>query len=175
MKSLLLSLALFSFAVSTAPANALAAAPAIAVGHPAPNFTYHLLGGARLSAGSLRGHRYLLWVMATWCPSCVTGAHALAAHAAKLRRAGFRMVQLEAAGDLGYPGPSLESIRNSIGAVAAPPNWYWGTLSEAQSLALDPASAPDVFYLVDRHGRVRAQSSAPAAHWAQISAFASGR
>jgi len=148
--------------------------PAIAVGHPAPNFQYHLLDGKRLSARSLHGHRYLLWVMATWCPSCVTGAHALAAHAAQLRRTGFRIVQLEANGDLGYPGPSLASIRNGIGAVASPPNWYWGILSESQSLALDPSSAPDVFYLVDRHGRVRAQSSAPAAHWAQIAAFAAG-
>ena len=174
MKSLLFAIAAIALAASLAPARTLAAVPSIAVGYPAPNFQYRLLDGKRLSAKSLRGHRYLLWVMATWCPSCVTGAHALAAHAAQLRREGFRIVQLEAAGDLGYPGPSLASIRNGIGAVATPPNWYWGQLTEAQSLALDPSSTPDIFYLVDRHGRVRAQSSAPAAHLGQIAAFAAG-
>jgi len=174
MKQILLVLALVALLGPAAPRADGAGIAAVAVGRPIPTFTYRLLGGARLDTARLRGHRYMLWVMATWCPSCVTGAHVLARHNAQLRRSGFRIVQLEAAGDLGYPGPSLASIRSGVGLSSTAPNWYWGILTEAQSLALDPASAPDVFYLVDRHGRVRAQSSAPAAHWAQISAFAAG-
>ncbi len=173
MKRIVLALALIALASGVRPVAA--TVQSITVGKPAPAFTYRLLGGARVSARTLHGHRYLLWVMATWCPSCVTGAHVLASHVVQLRHDGFRVVQLEAAGDLGYAGPTLKSIRDSIGATGASPTWYWGELTAQQSLALDPSSAPDIFYLVDRHGRVRAQSSAPAAHWSQIAAFAAGR
>ncbi len=154
---------------------ALASTQSIVVGKPAPAFTYRLIDGKALTPATLRGHRYLLWVMATWCPSCTTGASVVAHHIALLRARHMLVVQMEAAGDLGYPGPSLTSIRDGIGEAARSPNWFWGVLTQEQSLAIDPSSIPDVYYLVDASGRVVAQGSAPGAHWGDIENFAEGR
>lgn len=152
-----------------------AASQRLVVGGTAPSFTYRLIDGTALSPAALRGRRYILWVMATWCPSCTTGASVVARHIAELRAHGVLVLQMEAAGNLGYPGPSLASIRDGIGSAAHASNWYWGQLTQQQSLTIDPASYPDVYYLVDEHGRVVMQDAAPAAHWSQIETFASAR
>jgi hypothetical protein len=51
----------------------------------------------------------------------------------------------------------------------------WGILNEQQTATIDPKSAMDVFYLVDEHGKVTAQSMAPGAHWDQVEAFVNSR
>jgi thiol-disulfide isomerase/thioredoxin len=156
--------------------QAAAAAPApIAVGKPAPAFTYHLLNGKTLSPAQLRGHKYILWVMGTWCPSCQAGSQIAAQHIADLQRKQVMLVEMEAYNNLGGNGPSLASVKSGIGRAADARNWYWGVLNEQQTATIDPKSAMDVFYLVDASGKVVAQSMAPGAHWAQIQAFVNGR
>jgi len=164
--ALTLSVALFSQGASASTAR-------IAVGNPAPTFTYHLLGGKRLNPNQLQGRKYILWVMATWCPSCTTGSQVVAQHLAELRRHHVALVEMEAYDDLGASGPSLQSIKDGIGNAAAASNWYWGILSQEQTLAIDPKSSPDVFYLIDAHGKVVSQGMAPGAHWDQVESFIS--
>jgi thiol-disulfide isomerase/thioredoxin len=151
--------------------SALAAPAPIAVGKPAPAFTYYLLDGKTLTPAQLRGRKYVLWVMGTWCPSCQAGSQIAAQHIAELRRKNVALVEMEAYNNLGGHGPTLASVRNGIGKAAEAPNWYWGILNEEQTATIDPKSAMDVFYLVDEHGNVVAQSMAPGAHWNQIEAF----
>lgn len=156
-------------------AAAFAAPTPIAVGKPAPQFTYHLLGGKTLTPTQLRGHKYILWTMGTWCPSCVAGSQIAAEHIAELQRAHVALVEMEAYENLGGNGPSLESVKSGVGKPADASNWYWGILTEQQTATIDPKSAMDVFYLVDAHGTVVKQSMAPGAHWDQIEAFINGR
>ena len=169
-----------SISIATAPlclsafANAFAAAPP-AVGQAVPAFTYHLLNGSRLSPGTLRGHPYVLWMVATWCPSCQTGSNVIASHITFLRAHGVRVFEMQLANDLGQPGPGLASFYKAVGKSARSRNWYWGELTQAQTVALDPKGDMDVYYLVDAHGKVVAVIGNPAVTWDAIAHFASAR
>lgn len=159
---------------SSAQSSALAAPASLGllVGSPAPDFTYRLTGGTALRSRDLRGHPYIVWIMATWCSSCQGGTSAMAAHMAQLRARGVRLVQLEAAGDLGYPGPPLSTFQAAAGPAAASPNWYWGEATPVQMQVLDPHGYPDIYYLVNPAGRIVGIDGAPAATWQRIAAFA---
>jgi thiol-disulfide isomerase/thioredoxin len=163
------------FVLAWFSASAWAAPAPISVGQPAPQLTYHLLDGKTLAPAQLRGRKYILWTMGTWCPSCVAGSQMLAKHIAELQRAHVALVEMEAYDNLGGNGPSLASVKAGIGAAAQASNWYWGILTERQTALIDPKSAMDVFYLVDASGKVVAQGMAPGAHWDRIEAFVNGR
>ena len=155
--------------------NAVAASSPITVGKPAPQFSYGLLNGKSLTPAQLRGHKYILWVMGTWCSSCQAGSQIAAQHIGDLQRHHVALVEMEAYNNLGATGPTLLSIKNGIGKATNASIWYWGILSEKQTASIDPKSLMDVFYLVDQHGQVVAQGMAPGAHWDQIESFISGK
>jgi thiol-disulfide isomerase/thioredoxin len=171
VRSLAIAAALF---LVTTSASALAAGP-LAVGQPIPAFTYRLLGGKQLQPSVLRGHPYVLWMVATWCPSCKTGSDVVGSHIAFLRAHGVRVVEMELADDLGQPGPGLESFHEAVGKNAQSPNWFWGELTEPQTVALDPKGDMDVYYLVDGHSKIVAISGNPAVTWDTIARFASAK
>jgi len=167
---------LLVFALVVLGAHAVLAAPApIAVGKAAPEFSYRLLSGKTVSPAQLRGHRYILWVMGTWCPSCQAGSQVVAQHIADLERNHVALVEMEAYNNLGATGPTLASVKSGIGKTAHASNWYWGILNEEQTATIDPKSSMDVFYLIDGHGKVVAQGMAPGAHWDMIESFVNGR
>lgn len=151
--------------------SALGAPAPIAVGKRAPTLTYRLLDGKTLTPAQLRGRKYVLWVIGTWCPSCQAGSQIIGRHIAELRRKNVALVEMEAYNNLGGSGPTLASVKDGIGKDADAPNWYWGVLSAEQTATIDPSSAMDVFYLVDGYGNVVAQGMAPGAHWDQIESF----
>ena len=45
--------------------------PEVAIGRPAPVFTYPLLGGGTMGLADHRGKVVLINVWATWCPPCI--------------------------------------------------------------------------------------------------------
>lgn len=122
-------------------------------GHPVPAFTYRLLNGSRLAPKALKGHPYVLWMVASWCSSCQTGSTVVGDHIAALRSRGVRVVEMRLANDLGAPGPGLREFQKAVGANATSSNWYWGELTQAQSAVLDPKGYPDLYYLVNANGR----------------------
>ncbi|TAM60598.1 redoxin domain-containing protein [bacterium] len=152
-----------------------AAAERPGIGQPAPAFAYRLTDGKTLTPSELRGHPYMLWLMATWCSSCQGGTAVVAQHIGELRAHGVRVVQVEVANDLGYSGPPLASFRKAVGMAAASPNWYWGELTRAQTQTLDPRAYPDIYYLINAQGRIVAIDGAPAATWSSIERFAEGK
>lgn len=154
-----------------APLNAAAPEP-IAVGQTAPAFTYRLLNGRQLTPKELHGHPYVLWMVASWCSSCEAGSGVVGDHIQFLRDRGVDVVEMRLAKDLGSPGPGLQTFQKSVGMKAASPNWYWGELTDKQTLALDPKGYPDIYYLVDSSGKVIAVNGNPAVTWDQIANFA---
>ncbi len=158
-------------AMLAAATSALAAAP-FAEGQPAPAFTYHLLDGRRLTPGELRGHPYVLWMVASWCPSCQTGSNVVASHIDFLRSHGVRIVEMKLAKDLNAPGPGLQKFQKAVGSKASSSNWYWGELTDDQTVALDPKADMDMYYLVDARSKIVAISGNPAATWETIERFA---
>lgn len=153
-------------------ASAASAAQPVTVGHTAPTFVYHLLDGRHLEASDLRGHPYVLWMVASWCSSCQTGSNVVATHLDFLQTHGVRIVEMRLAKDLGAPGPGLQTFQKAVGAKANSPNWYWGELTDARTTTLDPKGAPDIYYLVDARGTIVAVDGNPAATWDTIERFA---
>lgn len=148
------------------------AAQPLAVGQSAPSFAYHLLDGKRLSPRTLHGHPYVLWMVATWCPSCRTGSSVVGSHIAYLRSHGVRVVEMELGDDLGQAGPPLRSFQAGVGMAAVSPNWYWGELTVPQTATLDPRGDMDIYYLVNAQGKIVTVSGNPAVTWSTIAQFA---
>lgn len=176
MKRSFQAFAVLALVASAAPFAQTAAATTapIRVGAPAPQFDYHLLNKKTLKPAQLRGHKYILWVMGTWCPSCQAGSQIAAQHIADLERRHVALVEMEAYDNLGGNGPTLASVKNGIGQATDAPIWYWGVLNEAQTATIDPKSLMDVFYFVDERGKVVAKGMAPGAHWDQVESFING-
>ncbi len=168
--SLLRSLALLVMVIATTTATS--AATTLNPGNAVPAFNYQLLNGHVLKNEALLGHPYVLWLVASWCPSCQAGSTTVADHLALLREHGVRVVELRLAHDLGAPGPGLQAFQKAVGPRSNDPNWFWGEASEAQTLALDPKGYPDIYYLVDAPGSIVAVSGNPGGSWDTIAHFA---
>lgn len=78
---------------------------------------------------------------------------------------------MELANNLGAAGPGLDQLRKAVGKAGASSNWYWGELTQDQTLALDPKAEMDKYYLVDANGRIAVISGNPAATWDTIARF----
>jgi len=143
------------------------------VGGTAPAFTYRLLNGRMLAPKALKGHPYVLWMVASWCSSCQSGSALVGEHIGELRAHGVNVVEMRLANDLGAPGPGLQQFQEAVGTNATAPNWYWGELTQAQTVRLDPKGYADVYYLVDAKGKIVAIEGNPAASWDHIAVFAS--
>ncbi|GAC1421521.1 MAG: hypothetical protein NVSMB5_14780 [Candidatus Velthaea sp.] len=148
------------------------AADPIAIGQSAPAFTYRLLNGHQLLPKTLHGHPYVLWMVASWCSSCEAGSSVVGEHIDYLRDRGVSVVEMRLAKDLGAPGPGLQTFQKAVGKKSASPNWFWGELTDKQTLVLDPKGYPDIYYLIDADGKVSAINGNPATTWDQIAGFA---
>jgi len=164
--SLISALCIFGTALATAKTQELT------VGNRAPAFAYRELNGEVVRPADLRGHPYMLWLVASWCSSCETGSSVVAAHIDMLKQRNVRIVELRLANDLGAQGPGLQAFQRAIGLKAFSQNWYWGEASLQQTLVLDPHGYPDIYYLIAAHGRIVAIAGNPAASWSRIEAFA---
>jgi thiol-disulfide isomerase/thioredoxin len=172
LKTIALIAACLSTGISVTSANAAFAAQPPAVGQSLPAFTYNLLDGRQLRPSELRGHPYILWMVASWCPSCQTGSNVVASHIDFLRSHEVRIVEMQLARDLGTQGPGLQKFQKAVGSKASSPSWYWGELTDRQTAALDPKADMDVYYLVNARGTIVAVDGNPAATWDAIERFA---
>ena len=144
-----------------------------AVGSAAPDGSFTTVSGTTETIASLRGRKALLWFVATWCPSCQAGTHAMAAEAARLRAAGVQVVEVEDYADLGQPGPAIAAFgRQLAGAAYHDPGWTFGTASQALTRAYNPQGYLDIYYLLGSSGRVAYISSGPASTMSQLLAHA---
>jgi hypothetical protein len=157
------------------PFRAAAESRPLGVGDAIPSFSYRLLNGHELSPKTLRGKRYVLWMVASWCSSCQAGSSVVGDHIAYLRSRGVSVVELRLANDLGAPGPGLAQFQKAVGTNANASNWYWGELTEAQTLALDSKGYADLYYLVNADGTIAQISGNPAGTWDTIASFAAKR
>jgi thiol-disulfide isomerase/thioredoxin len=149
------------------------AAEVVRLGAVAPDLTFTTPDGRSHRLSEFRGRPVLLWLVATWCPSCQAGTAAVARHLPELAKAGMTVIQLRLYDNLGYPGPSMaEFIRAAAGPVRPSPAWVWGDASQAASYLYDPRGYPDIYFLIDRHGVLRAVNGAPNVTMDEILAFA---
>ena len=154
-----------------------AATPEVKVGAPTPDVTFTTIDGKGYRLAQFRGRPVMLWLFATWCPSCQAGAAAIAEHLTEMEQAGLQIIQLKLYNDLGYPGPSVQEFARAYTRPGRSSSaWLWGDASEALSYTYDPKGYPDIYFLIDKDGFVREISGGPNTAIAQILSFArSGR
>ena len=168
---LFLRFALATAIIAFSASSGLAVGRMLSVGDHVPVFSYHQLNGRILRNVELRGHPYVLWLVASWCSSCQAGSAVVGEHIDMLKKHGVRVVELRLSKDLGAAGLGLQTFQRAVGPKAFSSNWYWGEASQAQTLALDPRGYADLYYLVDRRGTIVAIDGNPSASWDTIQKF----
>ena len=130
--------------------------PPLQLGEPAPEFQFTTVDGAKRRLSEFRGQPVMLWLFATWCPSCVTATAAIAENYQRLNAAGLQIIQLKLFGNLGYQGPTTsEFAARNAGPLATHPGWLWGEASREGSFTYDPRGYPDIYFLIDKDGVLR--------------------
>ncbi|WP_198034204.1 redoxin domain-containing protein [Acidihalobacter ferrooxydans] len=137
---------------------------------PAPFVT---TTGQEMSTSSLKEQPTLLWLLSTWCGSCAAGLHTLSDHAAALQKAGIRIVVLRNYKNDGFPGMSIDAfVKRVLPNFVPPKNWIVGQASRMLNRRYNGRHYPDIYYLIDAQGKIRAVGSAPSVTMNKILAFA---
>ncbi len=159
---------------STASSVAMAQTMAsVEIGRPAPDIDFTATDGTERRLSEFSGRPVMLWFYASWCPTCQVGTVAVAEKIDQLKQAGVQIIQLQLYDNLGYPGPSIEDFaKRYAGPVTPSSNWLWGEASLEASFTYDPQGYPDIYFLIDRDGIIRAIEPAPNVTMNKILAFA---
>ncbi len=130
--------------------------PVLGIGAPAPEFQFTTTDGAKRRLSEFRGRPVMLWLFATWCPSCVAATAAIAENYQRLNESGLQIIQLKLHDNLGYRGPTTsEFAARNAGPLATHPGWLWGDASREGSFTYDPRGFPDIYFLIDKEGVLR--------------------
>jgi thiol-disulfide isomerase/thioredoxin len=125
------------------------------VGKIAPTGVYSTVQGKLTRLASLRGTPTLVWFVATWCSSCQAGTQTIAQNITRLSSRHVRVVELELAGDLGQPGPTIVSFGQQFaGHEYSNPDWIWGVASSQMTQTYDPHAYLDIYYLLNAQGKI---------------------
>lgn len=140
--------------------------------------------GRPASLTAWRGRPTLLWFIVAGCASCGVSVPAVARHLDQIAASGVHIVTVDLYGDLptGRPGLRLlgEFGQATAGARFTDPTWTWGVASKQLSYRYDASGTPDVYVLLDGHGRVVYRGSVPVTsmssllHHIQIAAAPAG-
>ena len=143
------------------------------VGALAPDIAFTTVDGSEYQLSDFRGRPVMLWFYASWCPTCQVGTMAVAGVVDQLKLAGVQIIQLQLYNNLGYPGPTAEEFaRQYASSVPRSPNWLWGDASLVASYTYDPQGYPDIYFLIDENGTLRAMDFAPHVTMDKILEFA---
>lgn len=151
---------------SSPSATTRSAAPEVAtVGALAPAGTFTAVDGSTVDVASYRGRATVLWFIATDCSSCTASIPAVAHHLNALRADGVSVAVIDLYGDLGQGPAAARALtgvqRKLASAQVGDPAWTWGISSRNLSYRYDQYGAPDVYYVLDRTGRITYRNSVP--------------
>lgn len=146
----------------------------VEVGKEAPDITFKTLDGKEMKLSDFRGKPVMLWFIATWCPTCQVGAKVLSEEKmSDIAKYDLKIIVLKVWNNLGYPGPSLEEFgREWVGENFDHQNWIFVEADQETSFLFDPRGLPDIYYLIDKTGRVLVVDTAPSATINKIFGFA---
>lgn len=153
------------------PAGSSAGEVGTQVGMTAPDATFTTIGGETKQLSSYRGEKVMLWIFATWCPSCQRGAQVLQRDNDQLQD--MKILAVKTNGNAGRPGPSPQQFaQRYASATLQTDNWVWGKLSPQSTNTFNPQNRPDLIYLIDKDGTIQVRTAAPAAVINRITQFA---
>jgi len=162
-------------AASSTTAESASTQPA-KVGAPSPAGAYTNLDGQAVDVASLRGKTTVLWFIAAGCSSCTASIPALADHLAELKADGVQVKVIDLYDDLGQ-GPKAAAALSKLGRGLAAkrfddPTWQWGISSKELSFRYDQFGEPDIYYVLDRTGKITYQNGVPISTMDQLLATA---
>ena len=70
------------------------------------------MSGETRQMSDFQGQKRMVWLFATWCPSCKQGARALQNNLDRL--GDMRIIGVKTAGNAGYEGPSVRAFVESF-------------------------------------------------------------
>jgi len=165
-------LALAALLVLAALLPAAAARAAAHLPVPAPDATFESAGQER-SLAEFRGTRVMLWMLSTWCSSCAAGLAAMAEKRAVLERAGLQVLAIRNLDNGGYPGPALREFVARFGpGLLEAGNWTFGEAGAEMARRYNPRRYPDIYFLIDEQGMLRAVEGTPGVTMDTITRFA---
>lgn len=144
----------------------------------APEAPFTTVDGSTHSTSELKGSPTLLWLLSTWCGSCAAGLDALSQHTDEIAKTDLRVVVLRNYQNGGYPGADIaQFVSRVLPRLKVPERWMLGQASAGLDRAYNGKHYPDIYFLIDRQGRVRQVGGAPSATMDRILRFArsSGR
>lgn len=138
----------------------------------APVVRYTDVHGVQHSTADSKGHPTILFLLSTWCGSCAAGLRSLNAHADELRASGLHLTILKTYRNEGGEGPPIDAFAAKWAPALDTANVTLGNANAQLEAAYNPRHVPDIYYLIDAKGKVRAVDSAPSATLDEILAFA---
>lgn len=140
--------------------------------YPMPAVTFTSGEQAR-SLAAFEGRRYMLWLVSTWCHTCIASLRMMDKANDRLAKQGFTIVLVRNHDNDGAPGPDARGFAHRFAPkLLDAANWRFGEASAQMKQTLNPRQYPDVYFLVDERGRVQAVSTAPTATLDRILGFA---
>lgn len=142
-------------------------------GTTATRATFTTVDGTEKQLADYRGEKVMFWVFGTWCPTCKKGARELQANNDKLQD--VTIIALKSHGNAGYDGPSISEFAQQYAPqLVDADNWVWGDFSKESTEVWNSQNRPDIFWLIDKKGTIKAKTAAPAATMDRIVQFAQG-
>ncbi|HDP90190.1 MAG TPA: redoxin domain-containing protein [Thioalkalivibrio sp.] len=132
-----------------------------ALPYPMPDATF-TRDGQTHSLTELKDRRYMLWLVSTWCHTCIASLRVMEHARNELSRHGFQVLLVRNHDNDGAPGPDAHGFaRRFAPALLDTSNWRFGEASAQMKRQLNPRQYPDIYFLVDERGLVQAVSTAP--------------
>lgn len=138
----------------------------------APVVTYTDAHGVQHSTSDFKGHPTMLFLLSTWCGSCAAGLSSLNAYADELRSSGLHLTILRTYRNEGGDGPPIEAFAAKWAPALDTANVMVGNASAQLEATYNPHHVPDIYYLIDAKGKIRAVDSAPSVTLDEILTFA---
>jgi len=134
------------------------------------------VGPKTYNLSQFKGHKVMLWLFSTWCPSCQVGLKALANNQKQLKKSGLTIIALENYKNGGYQGPTIEEFVSKYGkSVANASNWFFGDATAKLAKRYNSKKYPDIYFLINEKGDIVNVNDAPAATMDKIIEFATNK
>lgn len=128
--------------------------------------------GKSVELKTYMGHSFVIWQVATWCPSCKAGLETFAQHQAEIDKSDMTILVLRDYKNGGYPGPGIREFAKSVApGLLNDPHFVFGEDTKSLFDRYNPHKVVDVYQVVAPDGNVAVVSSAPSATFANIERF----
>lgn len=128
--------------------------------------------GQTIAIASFKGHRVMLWQVATWCGSCRAGLQMFEAQKALVDKSDIRIIVLRDYKNGGYPGISITAFaKQAAPSLLHDPHFIFGDDTASLFALYNPQHYVDIYNLIDADGRIKVVSGSPSATFAKIQQF----